>query len=135
MCIRDRVLSQKYGENWEIKGLPKSIYKRAKSVADERNYDSIATGDGSSPVTIWDCVKLKECGEIVTAGSHWTELFESILTRPEEEKIAGGKSAKTKWLERIDSLQNKLGNASYSVSTTEFEFIKSIHEWICKGRL
>ena len=129
------VLSQKYGENWEIKGLPKSIYKRAKSVADERNYDSIATGDGSSPVTIWDCVKLKECGEIVTAGSHWTELFESILTRPEEEKIAGGKSAKTKWLERIDSLQNKLGNASYSVSTTEFEFIKSIHEWICKGRL
>lgn len=124
------ILAKKYGENWDIKGLPRQIYKRAKGVADEKNYDSIASGDGSSTVTVWDCVTLKECKEIVTVGSHWTELFENVFTRPEETKISGGKAAKTKWIEQIEVLQNKLGKPSYSVSTTEFEFIKAVNTWI-----
>ena len=128
--IVQEALSMKYKENWEIKGLPKQIYKRAKSIADEKNYDSIALGDGSNSVSIWDCVTLKECKEIVTAGNHWTELFEDKLTRPEEEKISGGKAAKTKWIEQIEALQNKLHNPSYSVSTVDFEFIKSVYSWI-----
>lgn len=99
-------LSDTYGDNWEIKGLPKPIYKRAKSVADERNYDSIAAGDGSNTITVWDCVTLKECKEIVTVGSHWTDLFEEKLTRPEETKLSGGKSARTKWIEQVEVLQN-----------------------------
>ena len=123
-------LLEKYGENWEIKGLPRQIYKRAKGVADEKNYDSITSGDGASTVTVWDCVTLKECKEVVTIGSHWTDLFEAILTRPEESKISGGKAAKTKWIEQIETLQNKLGKPSYSVSTSEFEFIKAVHTWI-----
>lgn len=122
-------LSEKYGENWEIKGLPKPIYKRAKGVADERNYDNITAGDSSS-ITVWDCVTLKECKEIVTVGSHWTELFENIMTRPEETKLPGGKTAKTKWIEQIEVLQNKLDKPSYSVSTAEFEFIKAVRGWI-----
>lgn len=122
-------LEKFYGDNWEIKALPKPIYKRAKSVADERNYDSIASGDSSNVVSVWDCVTLKECKEIVTVGSHWTELFESILTRPEEEKLSGGKTARTKWIEQIESLQNKLNMPSYSVTTAEFEFIKAVYLW------
>lgn len=118
-----------YGENWEIKALPKPIYKRAKGVADERNYDSITSGDNSNVVSVWDCVTLKECKEIITVGSHWTELFESILTRPEEEKLSGGKAARTKWIEQIESLQNKLNMPSYSVTTSEFEFIKAVYLW------
>lgn len=123
-------LVKKYEDNWEIKALPKSIYKRAKSIADERNYDSITSGDGVSTVSIWDCVTLKDCKEIITVGSHWTELFESLFTRPEDKKLSGGKSARTEWLERVANLQNKLNMSSYSVTITEFEFIKSIFLWI-----
>lgn len=124
------VLVDKYGDNWEIKALPKSIYKRAKGTADERNYDSITAGDTSNTISVWDCVSLKECKEIVTVGSHWTELFESLLTRPEEEKLSGGKAARTKWIEQIEILQNKLNMPSYSVTNSEFEFIKSVYTWI-----
>ena len=57
-------------------------------------------------------------------------MFEDKLTRPEEEKISGGKAAKTKLIEQIEALQNKLHNPSYSVSTVDFEFIKSVYSWI-----
>lgn len=124
------LLAEKYSDNWEIKALPKLIYKRAKGVADERNYDSIASGDSSSPVSVWDCVTLKECKEIVTVGSHWTDLFESVLTRPEDVKLSGGKNARTKWIEQIENLQNKLNMPSYSITTAEFEFIKEVYTWI-----
>ena len=123
-------LIEKYGENWEIKGLPRNMYKRARSAADERNYDSIAAGDDSNTVSAWDCVTLRECKELVTVGSHWIELFESKLTRPEEVKIPGGKMAKTKWIEQIEVLQNKLNMPSYSVTIAEFEFIKAVYSWI-----
>lgn len=108
-------LSQKYGDNWEIKGLPKQIYKRAKGLADEKNYDNVTSGNGAEPVSVWDCVTMKECKEIVTVGGHWTELFESRLTRPGDEKMPGGKAAKTKWIEQVEVLQNKLNNPSYSI--------------------
>ena len=123
-------LSQKYGDNWEIKGLPKQIYKRAKGLADEKNYDNVTSGNGAEPVSVWDCVTMKECKEIVTVGGHWTELFESRLTRPGDEKMPGGKAAKTKWIEQVEVLQNKLNNPSYSISTAEFEFIKEVYSWI-----
>ena len=123
-------LSQKYGDNWEIKGLPKQIYKRAKGLADEKNYDNVTSGNGADPVSVWDCVTMKECKEIVTVGGHWTELFESRLTRPGDEKMPGGKAAKTKWIEQVEVLQNKLNNPSYSISTAEFEFIKEVYSWI-----
>lgn len=123
-------LIKKYGENWEIKAIPKPIYKRAKGMADERNYDNISSGDEENSVSIWDCVTLKECKDIVTVGNHWTELFESLLTRPEEEKISGGKDARTKWMEQIDSLQNKLNMPSYSITATEFEFIIAVYKWL-----
>lgn len=127
--IQDALIT-KYGDNWEIKGLPRQIYKRAKGIADEKNYDSISSGDSSAVVSIWDCVTLKECKEIATIGSHWTDLFENVLTRPEEVKISGGKAAKTKWIEQIEVLQNKLRKSSYSVSTAEFNFINAVYDWI-----
>lgn len=130
--IIEEKLSMYYGDNWEIKGLPKTIYKHAKGLADERNYDSISSGDGASMVSIWDCVSLKECKEIVTIGSHWTELFESVLTRPEEIKIAGGKAAKTKWIEQIEVLQNKLNMPSFSVTSSDFDFIRAVYGWLVK---
>lgn len=120
----------RYGVGWEIKGLPKQIYKKAKSLADDRNYDNIASGDDVETIDVWDCVTLKDCKEVVLVGSHWSDLFESKLTRPEETKLSGGKVAKTKWIEQIESLQNKLNMASYSVSTADFDLIKAIYLWI-----
>lgn len=128
-------LKEKYSDNWEIKGLPRPIYKKAKDIADEQNYDSITAGDGSRIVGIWDCVTLKDCKEIATTGSHWTDLFENELTRPEEIKRPGGKLEKTKWMEQIESLQNKLNMLSYSISAEEFSFIKAIHEWLSVQQL
>lgn len=127
--VIQEALASKYGENWTIMGLPKQIYKRAKGEADERNYDSITAGDGSVTISVWDCVTLKECKEIVTVASHWTDLFEDKLTRPEETKLSGGKAAKTKWIEQIEILQNKLAKPSYSVTTEEFDFIKAVYSW------
>lgn len=127
-----QALMSRYESGWEIKGIPKQIYKRAKSEADDKNYDNTVSGESSDLIGIWDCVTLKECKEIVLVGSHWTDLFESKLTRPEETKIAGGKNAKTKWIEQIETLQNKLNMPSYSVSTEDFEYIKAIYTWITK---
>lgn len=124
------ILEDYYGSNWEIKAIPKPVYKRAKGEADDRIYESISSGDAAVSITVWDCVTLKECKEIVTSGSHWADLFDDVLTRPEDAKIAGGKAAKSNWIEKIDALQNKLKMPSYSVSNEDFAFIKEVHEWI-----
>ena len=123
-------LSENYGNNWEIRGIPKTIYTRAKSISDEQTYDIVSSGNVSDTITVWDCITLKDCKEIITSGSHWIDLFESILTLPGEDKLPGGKNAKTKWIERIETLQNKLNMPSYSVTNEEFSFIRSVHSWI-----
>ena len=129
--IKERVksiLENYYGSNWEIKAIPKPIYKRAKGEADDRTYESISSGEATT-ISVWDCITLKECKEIITSGSHWQDLFDDVLTRPEEKKIAGGKVAKSKWIEQIEVLQNKLKMSSFSVSTEDFAFIKSVYVW------
>lgn len=123
-------LSSKYGENWEIKAIPKSIYKKAKKLADDQNYDNIAAGHDGNIVSVWDCVTLKDCKEIATSGAHWTDLFHSILTRPEDAHLPGGKNARTKWIEQLETLQRQLNSPSYSISASDFDFIKSIHSWL-----
>lgn len=70
---------------------------------------------------------------IATSGSHWTDIFEKKLTRPEEEKIMGGKEAKTEWLVKIETIANKLQKTSqYSVSTQDFELLKEVRSWLCQ---
>lgn len=130
--IMAQKLEIKHGENWIIIGLPKPVYAKAKKEADDQNYDIIASGGSSETVTIWDCVTLADCKDILLNGKNWSEIFETIFVRPEEEKIAGGRSAKTQWLTRLNSISNKLLKATtYSVSTEEYGFIKSIYAWLC----
>lgn len=118
------------GDNWLIKGLPRAVYTRAKKEADDQNYDLIAGGVDGPEVSIWDCVTLAECKDIVTYGKNWSELFEKLLTRPQDSKIPGGKESKTEWITRLNSINNKLAKDSYSVSTEEYTFIKEVYEWI-----
>lgn len=118
------------GKNWLIIGLPKSVYSRAKKESDDQNYDIVANGGSNDPISIWDCITLSECKDIVTYGKNWSEIFESILTRSEEIKISGGKDAKTQWISKINTINNKLAKATYSVSMEEYNFIKEIDSWI-----
>ncbi|MBQ1736368.1 MAG: hypothetical protein II038_16185, partial [Lachnospiraceae bacterium] len=124
------ILKQHYGDNWEIMALPRTIYSSAKQKADDQNYDNIKNGTISDTVSIWDCVTLADCKTIATVGTHWTELFESKLTRPEEIGIAGGKATKTEWLVRMTTIMNKLMKPNYSVSKEEYDLIKSIYDWL-----
>lgn len=123
-------LKTHYGENWEIMAIPRKIYNTAKQKADDQNYDNIKNGLLADVVTIWDCVSLAECKAIVLSGAHWTEIFKPILTRPDDQNISGGRSAKTDWLARMTAISNKLMKPSYSVSKNEFDYIKSTHDWL-----
>ena len=122
-------------KDWEIKGIPKAIYMRAKGEADEKNYESVNANDEETAVSIWECVTLKECKDIVTAGNHWSDLFEEKFTLPGEERKPGGKAAKTEWIEKIDKLQNKLKNPSYSITTEEFRFIEEVLHWSRENKI
>ena len=70
-----RDLENYYGENWIIKGLPKSVYKQAKAEADERNYELLSK-DEDADVDVWDCISLAECREISIYYKNWSEIFE-----------------------------------------------------------
>ncbi len=132
-AVKERIQSEleRYcGENWLIKGLPRSVYSRAKEEADNQNYDVIASGSGGPQITTWECVTLVECQSVVTYGKNWSELFESILTRPQDIKLVGGKEKKTEWIARLNTIANKLAKASYSVSNEEYTFIKEVYDWI-----
>lgn len=120
-----------YGRNWLITGLPKSVYTRAKKEADDYNYDVIANGGTANRVSIWDFISLSDSRDIILNGKNWSELFESIMVRPEEVKITGGREAKTQWLNKLQLTSNKLLKSNYSVSKDEYDFIKSIYNWIC----
>lgn len=125
-------LQHHYGYNWEIKSIPKNIYSPAKQKADDQNYDMIKSGDESTQeeISFWDYITLKDCKTIVTSGNHWTELFEPMLTRPEEKNKSGGKSAKTDWLDKMTSVSNGLTRTNYSVSKDDYDLIKSIYDWL-----
>lgn len=123
-------LEEYYGDNWIIKGIPKSVYKRAKSEADERNYENISKDEDIDSITEWECVTFAECREIVTYSHNWTEIFENIVTRPEDKNISGGKEAKTEWITILSKESIKLMKASYSVPKPIFEMISRIFEWL-----
>lgn len=118
------------GENWQINGIPKSVYNRANSQATDQNYEIVASGSSGPEVTLLDCVTLSECKDIVTYGKNWSEIFSSLLTRPQELNHPGDKEAKTTWINRLNTISNKLGKATYSVSTEEYTFIKEVYEWL-----
>lgn len=135
LLIKDIIASELeniYGKDWFAKGLPIGIYKKAKNEADEKNYTLINSGVESQDANCspWEFVDLSACSEIITTGSHWTEVFESIFVRPEEKRIAGGKRAKTEWMRKLDVINKNLLRPTYSVPKNEFDFIKEVRDWI-----
>lgn len=124
-------LENKYGKDWFAKGLPIAIYKKAKNEADEKNYVLINKGDEQCVSHLpWEFVDLTACSEIVTTGSHWTEIFQEIFIKPEEEKIVSNKKAKTEWMRKLDAINKNLLRPTYSVPKEDYEFIKITNSWI-----
>ena len=123
-------LQDYYGDSWLVKGLPKSIYTRAKGVADEATYERLSNDGDNEEIPIWDYVTLAECKPIILNGKNWSLLFEDSMVRPEEANMVGGKDPKTDWILRINSIMNKLHNDSYSVPVDEYSYVKSIHKWL-----
>ena len=123
-------LEKFHGSTWEIHGLPKSTYIGAKKDADDQNYNNIANGGMGRTVAMWDCVTLGKCKDIVVYGRNWSEVFEGLLTLPDEQKLSGGKDKKTEWIERLGAYKSKLLSSSYSISKDDYAFIKSTHSWL-----
>lgn len=121
-------LESYYGDKWLIKGLPKSIYNNAKKIADDKNYE-LLSNDEDGEIEIWDCVTLADCREIVTYSHNWSEIFESIITRPEDSKMSN-KEQKTEWMLSMSKEINKMAKSSYSVPKSTFELISSIYDWL-----
>lgn len=129
LLISER-LEEYYGEGWLIKGLPKNIYTRAKSEADEALYEQVVNDGEEGEMPIWNFVTLAECKAIVLNGKNWSLFFEDIFVRPEERNLPGGKETKTDWLLRLHALRSKTAKDSYSVPVDEYSYVKSIHEWL-----
>ena len=123
-------LEEYYGEGWLIKGLPKNIYTRAKSEADEAMYEQVVNDGEESEMPIWDFVTLSDCKAIVLNGKNWSLFFEDVFVRPEERNLPGGKETKTDWMLRLHTLQNKTAKESYSVPVDEYSYVKSVHDWL-----
>ena len=121
-------LQSYYGENWIIKGLPKNIYKTAKKMADDKNYE-LLSNDEEAEIDTWDCITLANCREIVTYSHNWSEIFESIVTRPEDVDLSN-KEQKTEWMSTMSKEINKISKATYSVPKMTFELISSIYDWL-----
>ena len=129
LLISER-LEDYYGESWLIKGLPKSVYTRAKSEADEAMYIHVTNTGEEIDIPIWDYVTLPECKQTVIDGKNWSLFFEGVFVRPEESNTPGGKDAKTDWMLKINSIYNKLSKESYSVPVDEYTYVKSIFDWL-----
>ena len=123
-------LEDYYGESWLIKGLPKNVYTRAKSEADEAMYIHITNTGEEIDIPIWDYITLSECKQIVVDGKNWSLFFEDVFVRPEESNVTGGKDAKTDWMLKTNSISNKLSKESYSVPVDEYAYVKSIYDWL-----
>ncbi|MBQ3161199.1 MAG: DGQHR domain-containing protein [Oscillospiraceae bacterium] len=130
-CVKDKIstcLTKHFGENWLIKGMPKTIYKNAEKIASDRNYD-LLSNDEDGNIEIWDCITLADCKEIVSYSRNWSEIFESILTRPEDAHMST-KEQKTEWITTLSKEINKISKPTYSVPKATFELISSVYKWL-----
>lgn len=121
-------LQEYYGDKWLIKGLPKTTYKEAEKAASDKNYE-LLSNDEESDIEPCDCISLSDCKDIVVYSRNWSEIFESIITRPED-LILSTKEQKTEWINTISKEQNKLSKSTYSVPKSSFELISNIYAWL-----
>ena len=130
--LKDRIkerLEGEFGKNWFKKGVPEKIYSDATLLAAKKNRDIENEDDEKDP---WDQLHLIDYREIVL--KNWQKLFEKQFTKPGEEKLPGGKEAKTKWMVELNRIRNE-NDHTYYVTEEELSFIEEIHDWLEKSTL
>lgn len=121
-----RRLANHYGDNWFKAGLPKAVYDESIKRAADKNYEATNKADEVEP---WDCLNMIDYRKIATYGRNWSEVFEKDYTKPGEEKIRGGKDAKTSWMQKLEKIRNQNFH-SYSVKEEEYGFLLELNDWL-----
>lgn len=124
-------LEKSFGRNWFKQALPKAVYDEAMARAADKNYNAETSADEVEP---WDCLNMIDYRKIGTNGRNWIEIFEKDYTKPGEEKISGGKEAKTSWMHKLERIRNQNFH-SYSVKEDEYEFLCELYEWLIEKRV
>lgn len=123
-------LEEFYGRKWFEKGVPPKIADKATVDALTKNRELEEEDDDI--VEPWDCLTIIAYREI--ALKNWQNVFEKSYTKPNEEKISGGKEEKTKWMVKLERIRNQNFH-SYSVLEEELGFLEQLHDWICKKKI
>lgn len=119
-------LKKVHGINWFKSGLPKKVYDDANQRASDKNYEAKTKAEEVEP---WGCLNIIDYRKIAIYGRNWSEVFEKHYTKPGEEKLRGGKDAKTGWMQKLEKIRNQNFH-SYSVKEDEYEFLCDLHEWL-----
>jgi DNA sulfur modification protein DndB len=117
-------LEIEFGKSWFKKGLPEKIFSDATLLAAQKNREIEDEDNEKQP---WDQLHLINYREIILKS--WQKLFETQFTKPGEEKIPGGKEAKTKWMVELNRIRNE-NYHTYYVTSEELSFIEEIHDWL-----
>lgn len=120
-----------YGDSWFKSGLPKVVYDESMKRAADKNYEAKTKLDEVDP---WDCLNIIDYRRIATYGRNWSEIFEKLYTKPGEEKISGGKDAKTNWMQKLERIRNQNVH-SYSVKVDEYDFLCELNEWLIERKV
>jgi DNA sulfur modification protein DndB len=120
-----------HGDSWFKTGLPKSVYDESIKRAADKNYEAKTKSEEVEP---WDCLNIIDYRKIAIYGRNWSEIFERHYTKPGEEKISGGKDAKTAWMQKLERIRNQNFH-SYSVKEEEYEFLTELNEWLIERRI
>lgn len=120
-------LEEEFGKAWFKKGVPEKIYSDAIALAAKKNREIDNEAEEKEP---WDQLHLIDYREIIL--KNWQKLFEGTFTKPGEEKISGGKEAKTKWIVELNRIRNE-NYHTYYVTSEELSFIEEIHDWLIKS--
>jgi DNA sulfur modification protein DndB len=124
-------LEDHYGPSWFKKGVPETVYDDASALAAKKNRQIDNPEDEKEP---WDCLHIIDYRKIAVANKNWTEIFEKRYTKPGEEKIAGGKDEKTKWMVRLEAIRNKIAH-NENISEDEFIYLTELYEWLIKNTI
>lgn len=117
-------LEDKFGGGWFKKGVPPQVAKKANEIAFEKN---LKIENEEDEVEVWDCLTIIAYRAI--ALKNWRDVFEKHYTKPTEQKISGGKDAKTQWMVKLEKLRNENFH-QYSVTEEEFSFLEELHDWL-----
>lgn len=121
--VRKR-LEEEYDKNWFKKGVPEKIYSEAIALAAKKNREIENEEEEKEP---WDQLHLIDYRDIVM--KNWQKIFEKYYTKPGEEKISGGKEAKTAWMAELNRIRNE-NDHTYYVTSQELSFIEQIYDWL-----